>query len=163
MNELPAGDPPIRERIMEVMKQRFLDQQRGVDGAAVTWDVVERRPLTADEQGRGYAIGIFDTSQKKKDLVGRTECYLNVVLEFFITLADGDEPGTFANTILAEVQRVAMLDLNMKEADGYQLSLDVQEKGDEIEINAPEPKRIAAVLIVEITYRHKTGKPSVRA
>lgn len=163
MNELPVGDPPIRERIMEVMKKRFLSQKRSVNGAAVTWDVVERRPLTADEQGRGYAIGIFDTSQKKKDLVGRTECYLNVVLEFYVTLAEGDEAGTLANTVLAEVQRVAMLDLNMREEDGYHLSLDVQEKGDEIEINAPEPKLIASVLIIEITYRHKTGMPSVRA
>lgn len=163
MNEIPAGDPPIRERIMEVFRKRFLAQQRGVNGAAVTWDVVERRPLTSDEQSRGYALAIFDTSQKKKDLVGKTECYLNCVFEFYVTLSEGDEPGTFGNTILAEVQRVAMLDLNMAEGDGFQLTVDVQEKGDELEIIAPEPNHISGVLVVEVTYRHKSGKPSVRA
>lgn len=163
MNEIPDADPTIRERIMEVFRKRFLAQTRGQNGAAITWDVVERRPLDPDEQNRGYALSMFDTSEKKVDVVGKVEAYLNVVFEFHVTLSEGDAPGTFANSVLGEVQRVALLDLNMKEDDDYQLSIDVQEKGSEIEITTAGPKKVAAVLIVEVKYRHRPGKPTVRA
>jgi hypothetical protein len=162
MNQELFGDPTMRERIMRVFKARFEAQQRGIHQAALTWNVVSRKPLSVSDQNAGFAIGIYDTSEKKQDAVSRVECFLNVVFEFHATLAESDDPETWANGVLGEVQRVATLDLNMKEEDGYHLSVDVKEKGNELENFAEKATKVSGVLVVEVQYRHRPGNPRAR-
>ena len=162
MNELPMAPPSIRERIVTVLIKRFLDQKRGVDGAAITWDVVTDEPLSSDQQSKGYAVGVYDTSERKQDGVQHIMCFLNIVFEFHSTLADGDEPMKIARACLTEVQRVATKDLNTKEEDGYHLTLDIQEKGNELENIAPNPSKVSGVAIFEVKYRHRPNDPTKR-
>lgn len=162
MNELPFGDPTLRERIMRVFEARFLARSRGVNDAAVTWDVATRKPLTAEQQKAGYAVGIYDTSEKKVDRVGCVECMLNVVFEFHVTVAEGDDAEQLLNNVLGEVQTVALLDVNMAEEDGYQLAIDVVEKGNEIEFHAAGATKVAGMVIVEVRYKHRVGNPRRR-
>jgi len=162
MIDLPEGPPTIRQRIMAVLIARFKDQRRGVAGAIMTWDHVTDIAMSAERQRDGYILGVYDTSEKKKDLTGAVECYLNVVMEFSVNIAEGDDMPSVLRAVMGEVQRVASLDLNTREADGYQLTIDVQEKGNEIENMGEKATRGSGVVVFEFKYRHKPGKPAER-
>ena len=154
-----VGDPTLRERIMRVIKRRFEVQQAGVSSAILTWDVVTRLPLTKDQQLEGYAIGIYDTSEKVRPDIGRDERFLNVAMEFHIKLAEDDDPETYLNGVLGEVQRVAQLDLQNKEEDGYALSINMQEKGSELDISGTDSRNVAGLVVFEVHYRTKANNP----
>jgi len=162
MNELLAAEPTIRDRILEVFKKRYLAQQRGVNGAALTWDVVSRTALSNEDQLAGFALGIYGTSEKKSPQMGSMDCFMNVVLEFHSTLSEGDDPERWYEGVLGEVQRVAMLDLQMKDENGVALALNVIEKGNEPDILMENATKIAGVVVMEVKYRHKVGNPTKR-
>lgn len=162
MIDLPEGPPTIRQRIMSVLLARFEAQRRGVDGAILTWDTVTDKPMSHVQQTSGSAIGLYDTSEKKSDLTGAVECRLNVVMEFHINMAEGDDLTQIMRAVLGEVQRVASSDLNTKEPDGYHLTIDVKEMGNELENIAEKATRGSGVVVFELKYRHKPGKPDQR-
>lgn len=161
---LPTGPAAntIRRRIMAVLLARFAAQVAGVGDAIITWDVISDKPLSADEISKGYAIGVYDTSEKKKDITNATECFLNVVMEFHVRIADGDNMTDVLRAVMGEVQRVAQVDLNTKEPDCYQLTVDVQEMGNELENIAPQTLDGAGVVVFTFRYRHVPGKPWLR-
>jgi len=154
----------FRERILRHMVARFEAIEKDVDGALFEWDVVTRTPPSKMEQYFDYVLGIYDTSEKVAQRMGYDERFLNVVFEFQVRIPQGltDEIGSFMNEALGEVQRVALSDINCTEEGGYQLSLDVNEKGSELEITGDKPGFVAGVLIIEVKYRTKSNNPLTR-
>lgn len=159
----------FRERIVEHLKERYLAQVAGTDGAIITWGVVSRKPLTKQEQSVGYALGIYDTSEKVKANIGHDMRFLNVVLEFHVAIKDDetDHVGSIMNAVLGEVQRVAGIDIQMGEDDpahpgqppSYKLAINTEERGSELEIGSEKPSVCAGVCVLEVTYRTKSNDP----
>lgn len=160
----------FRERIAQHFVDRYLAQVAGTDGALITWDVVTRKPLTKQQQMMGYALGIYDTSEKVDPRIGHDARFLNIVFEFHVKISDAetDDVGTILNAVLGEVQRVAGLDIQCGDlyADPpnptYKLALQTTEKGSELEIGGEKPSVAAGVLIIEVQYRTKSNNPYER-
>lgn len=150
-------DTTLRDQIMEHLKTRFSDQRKDVNGANITWDVVSREPLTKTQQEEGNTVGLYDTSERAEWVIGKTEKYMNVVVEGHVKVLDGDPIAPAAQLGLAECQRVMGLDIY---CGG--LSMRMEEKGNEIEIAGPDDRIIGFVTIWEIHYRHKVNNPFER-
>jgi hypothetical protein len=147
-----------RERIMAHLKERFEAQQKASSGptpdAKYTWDVVTRLPLTKNEKEIGFAVGLYDTSERKRADIGRDMCSLNVVVEFHVKMMEGDDIPRIMNRVMGEVQRVMGLDIYCG-----QIANNVEEKGNELEIPGPNATSCAGMVVYEITYRHKSNNP----
>lgn len=160
----------FRERIVQHYVDRFNVQVAGVDGALITWHYVTRKPLTKEQQLSGYALGVYDTSEKVKPMISHDLRDLNIVFEFHAKVSDGetDDVGTILNAVLGEVQRVAGLDIQCGDvyADppnpSYKLALNTTERGSEIDIGGEKPTVVSGVLIIEVQYRTKPNNPYTR-
>lgn len=156
-----------RERIMRHLVNRFERLVEGVDDARITWDYVTRTPLTKAMQMAGNSLGIYDTSEKVSKEISYDIRLLNVVLEFHATINDaetGDVP-TILNQVLGEVQRVALLDIQMSgDLDDplYKLAINTEEQGSEIDIGGEKPTVVTGVVIIRVTYRTQTNNPFSR-
>lgn len=162
-------DLTFRERIMRHLQSRFEGQVAGTGDATITWDTVTRKPLNKLEQHMTYGIGLYDTSEKVKQEIGHDLRFLNVVLEFHCRVSEAEtgDVGSILNAALGEVQRVALSDIHCVEVDPdtsatYQLALDVNEKGSEIDVGGEKPTSVAGVLIIEVKYRTKSNNPFKR-
>jgi len=159
----PVGPDPIRNRIMKHLKKRFECEVANVNGASFTWDEVSRLPLTKEQQQSGYAIGLYDTSERVRPDVQRDERRLSVAMEFHVKLAECDDAADFANRVLGEVQRIIGLDIYCTEENtGQKLSLNIEERGSELDITSSNPGVVAGVLIVEIKYRTRVNDPTTQ-
>lgn len=170
MPDLLLSQQTFRERICEHFKARYLAQVAGENGALITWDVVTRKPLTKEQQLLGYALGIYDTSEKVTPAISHDLRNLNIVFEFHAKISDGetDDVGTILNAVLGEVQRVAGLDIQCSDIYAtppdatYKLALNTTERGSELEIGAEKPSVVAGVLIIDVQYRTKPNNPYTR-
>ena len=82
----------VRNRILAHLKDRFDQIQEGVDDHIITWNTVERRVLTDEEQRLGDALAILDISEEKTAEVGHMRADLKVATEFWIRIEQGEEP-----------------------------------------------------------------------
>jgi hypothetical protein len=170
MPDLLLSQKTFRERIVNHFERRYLSQIAGQDGALITWDVVSRKPLTKQQQLMGYALGIYDTSEKVEPKIGHDLRYLNVVFEFHVKISDAetDDVGALLNAVLGEVQRVAGLDIQCSDiyadppAPAYKLALQTTERGSELDVGSEKPSVAAGVLIIEVQYRTKPNNPFAR-
>jgi hypothetical protein len=131
-----------------------LDQRKGVDGAAITWDFVSSDPLTEDQKQAGNAMGVYPTTTRTKQIVGWDEHWMRVIFEFHVKVLDGDSPSDALEDALGEVQRVVFLDTN---CGG--LTIDINEVGSDTEIGLPTDRVAQGGLAVDVRYRHRTGNP----
>lgn len=154
-----------RERIMRHLVNRFERLVEGTDGARITWDYVRRTPMTKAIQIAGNSLGIYDTSEKVSKELSYDVRLLNVVFEFHAKVNDAetDDVPTILNQVLGEVQRVALLDIQMGGSDPdnllYKLAINTEEQGSEIDIGGEKPSVVTGVVIVRVTYRTKTNDP----
>lgn len=147
-------DTTLRDQIMEHLRERFKQQRAGVNDANITWDIVSREPLTKNQQEEGQSVGLFDTSESSSFLVGKTLKEMNVVVEFHIKVREGDPVAPAANAALGECQRIMGMDVY---CGG--LSMQMEEKGNELEIAGPNDRIVAGVTIWKVQYRHKVNNP----
>jgi hypothetical protein len=155
--------PPdtVRDRILQHLIKRFQDCVAGQGGRYITWNTVSDCPLTSDEVTLGNAIGIYDGRERNKDAIGLAYRFLEVQTEFKIKLAIGDKPAKVARAVLGEVQTVMLSDIYCTEGS-IQLSLDIVENGNELDVDGPHDTTVAGIVFWEIQYRHIAGNPRKR-
>jgi hypothetical protein len=158
-----ADLPPdtVRDRILQHLIKRFQDCVAGENGRFITWNTVSDCPLTSTETALGNAIGIYDGRERNRDLVGYSTRILEVQTEFKIQLAIGDKPAKVARAVLGEVQTVMTSDIYCTEGP-IQLSLDIVESGNELDVDGPHDQTVAGIVFWEIQYRHIAGNPRKR-
>lgn len=156
----------IRERALEAMVQHFKDQEAGQpvpDPYTVTWDLVFRQDIRDVAHGKRYALSIFDTREEKTPGIittpdGMSDASLRVVLEWRQYVDADQDPSEEANRVLMEVQR------RLGEADRDQLGglvLDIDETGNEINIDDYKDRLVWGAVFCVVRYRHKRGDPRV--
>lgn len=143
-----------RHRIIAHLMARFEAQQAGTDGAVISWDNVVDVPPSKEQQEARYTVGIYDTSEKVVPKIGVDERALNVVVEFHLTLYEDDPQGRYIREALAEVQRVMGSDIY---CGG--LTMNVIERGSELEVTSAHDRRVAGVAVFEVKYRTPTNNP----
>lgn len=156
ISELPP--PTVRDRIMDHLIRRFKSVSAGVNGRYVTWDVVSDTPLSRTEKALGTSVGIFDSRERKTAEVGYERCLLDVQTEFRVQTAHGDNVSSVARGVLGELQAVMRSDIYCTE-NSSQLTLNIVEVGNELDVDGPNDKSVAGIVFWEIQYRHKTGDP----
>ncbi|QSY98652.1 hypothetical protein J2J97_31780 (plasmid) [Rhizobium bangladeshense] len=158
-----ADLPPdtVRDRILQHLVKRFRDCVAGENGRFITWNTVSDCPLTSEEITFGNALGIYDGRERNKDGIGLSTRFLEVQTEFKIKLAYGDKPAKVARAVLGEVQTVMTSDIYCTEGS-VQLSLDIVEIGNELDVDGPHDQTVAGIVFWEIQYRHIAGKPRNR-
>lgn len=157
MNELPVR-LTVREQIMRNIKATFEAGLNTAKGDELTWGVVERKPITKrDLASRDNAIGIFDTSERVQEAVGHERRFVNVVIEFHVSLAEGDDPGVFLNHALGQV-------LLRMGRDIYRggLALNTRENGSELDIDGAFDKYVSGVVVFDVSYRCRPNDPYSR-
>lgn len=147
-----------RERIVQHLLGRFRAQAAGTDDAIITWDIVSQAPLSKNQQDNDFAVAVFDTSERVAQDIGKDRRALNIAIEFHCKVREGDEPATVLRRALGEVQRVAGLDPQMSEPSG-KLALDMNERGNELEVLSKEDRHVAGVVIYEVLYRTRSNSP----
>lgn len=152
--------PPqtVRDRIMTHLAARFKDSQAGVDGRYMTWNTVHDTPLTNVERLLGDAISLYDGRELKKPEIGYERCELEVQTEFKIKLAMGDNPASIARAVLGEVQATMLSDIYCTDG-ARQLSLNIVEVGNEIDVEGPDDQTVSGIVFWKVQYRHKAGDP----
>ena len=147
-------DQTHREKIIQHLIARFEAQVQGTASARVTWGVVSDLPLSKTQQEDGYAVGIYDTSEKVKVDIGRDTRFLNVVVEFHLKLYEDDPQTSYLRQALGEVQRVMGSDIY---CGG--LTMNVTEMGSELDVTSSNDRRVAGVSVFEVKYRTPTNQP----
>jgi len=92
------SDTTVREQICEHLKARFEDQRKGSNNARITWHIVSREPLTKDQQEEGFAVGLYDTTERGTEEIGWQHTFLNFLSQARVKVLDGDKPSV----VLAE-------------------------------------------------------------
>lgn len=160
MNGLFEKPPAtIRERILEHLIARFRDAQAGYGGRYMTWQTVKGSPVTSGDMSP--TIAIYDGRERKTVEVGYVRCVLEVQTEFKAALALGDDAHAFARSILGEVEAVMLSDIYCTEGS-MQLSLNIVEVGNELDVDGPDDQSVAGIVFWEIQYRHKAHDPRKR-
>lgn len=156
---------PIRNRILAVLKQRFLDVADGVGGHIITWNVVERKPLEDQQMEMGNAIALLEGPETKRDEVQRVRASLTLLTEFWVRLELGDEPSDRLNRVMGDIY-LTMRGTNgqgiyVLEPDDTQLALDIQERRNELDVGGPGDTLVGGVVEWEILYRHHANDQGV--
>lgn len=148
----------VREQIMRHLKTRFEAQRKGVNGFNLTWTGgVFRRAVTKQENREGNTIELIDVGEKKKSGIGYEMVHLRVVAEFHVKMMDGDEPSSVLNEALGDVVRTVGLDI---QCGG--LALNVEDEGNELDIDGATDMVASGVVVFIVTYRCKSNDPTVK-
>ena len=160
---LSDGTLSLRERIMRHLCNRFTERQRGetrraVDGSTIvfrtTWNTVSRKPLHKDALRLGAAVALFEGAEQKARETGTVRATLPVIVEFYDTLQEGDDPATLLKMLLTDVQHCVLLD---PQCGG--LTLDIQEIRNELSIDGPSDRTVAGMVEFAVVYRPRASSP----
>lgn len=151
-----AMNPPtrstIRERIMQALKTTFEDD---VSPDRVNWEKVTRSPpQKSDLQTLTTVLGIYDTSETIREGAGWEMRMVNVIFEFHVRLAEGDEPGTYLNHCLGSISNRIGEDIHMGG-----LAINTVEKGSELDIDGAFDKSVAGMIVFSVSYRCRPNDP----
>lgn len=148
----------VREQIMRHLKARFEARRKGVDGFNITWGGgVFRRAVTKQENRDGDTIELIDVGEKVKPGIGYDMRFLRVVAEFHVRMMEGDEPSSVLNEALGDVIRTVGLDI---QCGG--LALNVEDEGNELDIDGANDSVASGVVVFIVTYRCKSNDPTVK-
>lgn len=149
----------IREQIMAHLKSRYESVAAGVNGYNITWNKVLRRSPTKHEAREGnHTVVILDVGEKVKSGVGFDYVTLRVLIEFHVPIFENDEPSTVLNEALGDVVRLAMSDI---QCGG--LTLNVEDDGNELDIDGAEDKVGSGVVALNVQYRRRSNDPTRKA
>lgn len=156
MNFTALPPQTVRDRIMQHLLSRFAACVEGQGGRYITWNTISDAPLKEGQKVLGNAIGVFDSRERKKPEVSLVRAALEVNTEFHVRLAHGDNPVAVARAVLGEVQAIMLSDIYCTEPTG-QLSLNIVEIGNELDVDGPDDKSVSGIVFWEIQYRHQAG------
>ena len=143
----------VREQIMQNLQAIF--EAAPSDPDDISWGVVTRKVLNKTILGTNpYAIGLYDTSEKIQEGVGWEMRTFNVVLEFHVALMENDEPSTFLNHCLGQVETRIGQDISLGG-----LASNCQTRGSELDIDGAFDKYVSGILIVAVSYRCSANNP----
>jgi hypothetical protein len=146
----------IREQIMQNLKVVF---ETDTDPSRVTWDFVTRAPITSEATHRhSYMLGLYDVSERIREAAMVEYRNLNVVCEFHVQLAEGDEPSTFLNHCLGSIANRIGEDITVGG-----LALNTRENGSELDIDGAFDKYVSGIIIFDVSYRCRSNDPYTRA
>lgn len=146
----------IREQIMANMKVIF---ETDTSNDRVRWSYVTREPPSKHDIAHNKTVlGLYDTSEKVREGSGYETRSVNVIVEFHITLADGDKPSTFLNHCLGSIVNRIGDDTSLGG-----LALNIVEKGSELDIDGPDDKTVAGMIVLTVSYRCRPNDPYTRA
>lgn len=146
----------IREQIMENLKTLFEDD---VSPDRVNWGLVKRKPVSATEISlHNHVLGIFDVSERIRSAVQVEYRNINVVFEFHVRLAEGDEPSTFLNHCLGSIANRIGEDISIGG-----LALNANESGSELDIDGAFDQAVSGIIIFDVSYRCRSNDPYTRA
>lgn len=121
----------------------------------VKFSAVELGPLGDADTRKLHSAGILPGRERKKTLYPLDDCWLPISIEFRQTINRGDAAsGIEIERVLGEVQTRIHADTTL---GGN--ALDLRELGNEIDIESYADRTVRGVIMIEINYRHQTGKP----
>jgi hypothetical protein len=154
----------IRERVLVALCDLFSemreDQPQGVDAWGnpteydLRWDVVQREPLTQRERKKRYAMAILDEREEKLPQIQTFHVNLSVTIEFWMLLNVNEDPSTCANRLLLNIQRRLREDITLGG-----LVLNVEERGNNIDVDSWTDKQIEGAIFLNILYKHAQADP----
>jgi hypothetical protein len=147
----------VRNRIMEYLVQLYSSRSAGVEGFNITWGKVTRLPVEKNDARNTNVISLMDVNERKTSEIGKDRALLRVLAEFHIPLMEGDIPSVIANQALGDIIRASGLDITCG-----QLSLNVEEEGNELDTTTHNAKVASGVVVLIITYKHKSNDPTRR-
>ena len=152
----------VRERIMDHLHTRFKDVQNGTDDHIVTWNVVERRILTDEEQRLGPSLSLLDVSEQKSAEVGHSRSTMQVVTEFWLRPTLTDNPSVILNRIMGDVQKTMTSDPHSTVTTSplCQLTVDIRELRNEFDIDSAGDFLVGGMVVWEVLYRHQFADPT---
>ena len=159
---MTTANETVRERIMDHLHSRFLAIEDGADGHIITWNTVERRILTDEEQRMGDALSLLDVSEQKDAEIGHSRVQLQVITEFWIKLNLGDNPSQMLNRIMGDVQRTMLSDVNsiVSTSPLCELTIDIRELRNEFDVDSSGDFLVGGMVVWEVLYRHKYADPT---
>jgi hypothetical protein len=149
---------PIRELILRALKKKFEDRDAGQEDSnhLVTWDRVQRTPIGDAAQHLRSIAAIIEGTETTFKLTGNVvQKNLDVSVDFEVRPFRGEEPSTFVNEVLADVQRTMQEDVRLGG-----LALNVQEIRNETDFSGDKEVFVGGTVDYEISYRHMLHDPS---
>ncbi len=149
--ELPKRQT-VRDKIMCHLVERF---ENDTNELRPVWGVVTRRPLTkAMTQDHDYALGLYDTSEVIREAAAVEYRNLNVVIEFHVHIAEGDDPSSFLNHCLGSISDRIGEDIHLGG-----LALNCRENGSELDIDGPFDHYVSGIIVFDVQYRTRSNDP----
>lgn len=153
-----ADNKSLREHIAVWLVDTFSSMEEALpveDPYGIKFSIVSRKPIDKLVPGKKSALGIYDVGETKQHkMFPVTEVRLTVAFEIHLYSSDTNTTTTELNAYLAAVERKLMEDQTLGG-----LAYDIAIIKSESDIVGQYEKQVAAMLEIEIKYRHKTGDP----
>lgn len=156
---MPDHELSLRHRILKQMVDTYRAVQPPAAGAVPTpqdwplsFSVVELGPLSDPDHRKRYTLGIVPQPEQFKDKFPTIERFLQVGIEFRVTVnRDDNKPGDMIERLLTVVENVV---LRNRQWNG--LAIDTTLLNSDIDLSTYNDKSASGVLFVQVHYRHGT-------
>jgi hypothetical protein len=146
---------PVRERILQYIKTLF-ENATDIGGEPnLMWEAIVRAPLTDKERKTKSCLSLMEGRERKQDRSLVTDKFLDFSVEFEVRTFMGEDPATFLNLVLADIQKTMG---EHRQAGG--LCLHVEETGSDVDISSGEDRVVGGIVFFVIHYRHMTDDPT---
>jgi len=156
----------IREQALRQLKANFVSQKKGVpttDPYDFKWDVVQRQPLSAESEGKEYALAIIEGTEQKIPQISSQTSTLQVTLEWTHICPKAMDPTEAFNRVLWNIQRrIRDRSIDARTLGNPALVTDIREIANRQEsIDDAIDRLIAGTVFVQILYKHDEDDPRV--
>ncbi len=143
------SENPIRLQVLSYVRDLYTDASEATYG--LKFGEVGIGPLDDTDFRKRTAIGIVPGVEDKGDLFPLKDNTLSVAIEFRIAvqMADGEDPGIYAERMLGVVQQIMYDDDNFGG-----LIMFHSETGNSVEMDTYSDKNVVGVVNFDIRYRH---------
>jgi hypothetical protein len=147
-----------RVNVMQAIRDKVSAITPGVD-YAFGYRFVTSDPLGAENIGKlsvGQAgVGVYDTHEEKRRLMGFTNATLTVVVEFYYLPKVGQAKADMLNQILAELTKALTADQTLNGT-----ALMIEDVSNSIDIDGIYDRIINGSITFHVTYRHGLFDPT---
>lgn len=162
MTDTITNNQSVRLQILKAIEATFLGMT--VTGSptgdpgdpwGVEFSTVEIGPLIRTDQRKRFSIGIVTGHETEKFSMPYVMCFLEVNIEFRVTINQGDEdPGVVLEEMLTVVKRGMIAD---RQWGG--LAIDTKITGSEIDLITYADRAAYGVCVATIQYRYDYNDP----
>ncbi len=154
---------PVRLRILDHLKARFLAIQEGVDDHVLTWNVVVVGVLDDIDETMGNALAIMEGNEVKNEEIGFVRCDLRIATEFSLRTELGENNSQAANLVMADIYRTMRSDVHATVSTSplCELTIDMREVSNDLDLeNTSDRGFVSGVVVWSILYRHQINDPT---